>query len=85
MPPRLAGLAVGKKVLGQDSFHVAPQVGRNRRLLGYAEAAPAYPGAKNSWMLPSDSLRDDPERVIDIFQATADALPASVSRRKLSE
>lgn len=48
---------------------------------GFAEPAPAYPGAKDSWRLTEGMIRDDPDRVIDIFRATADALPARKRRK----
>lgn len=47
---------------------------------GYAAPAAAYPGAKDSWRLPAGALRDDPERVVEIFRATSDALPARKRR-----
>lgn len=49
---------------------------------GWAEPAPAYPGAKDSWRLPADALRDDPERVIDTFAAIAAALPVRAPRKR---
>lgn len=54
--------------------------GADRTLAGYAEPAPAYPGARNSRRLPTDALRDEPERVVGIFRSTADALPVRSAR-----
>lgn len=51
-------------------------------LSDYAEPAPAYAGAKESWRLPVDALENDPIRVIQIVEATAAALPAKRPRRR---
>jgi DNA transformation protein len=53
-------------------------------LNGYADPASAYSGAKPSWRLPLDSLRDNPEHVIEIFRATARALPTKPPRKKMN-
>ncbi len=50
-------------------------------MAGYAELAPAYPGARDSWLLPAGAVRDDPGRVAGFFAATADALPPPPPRR----
>jgi TfoX/Sxy family transcriptional regulator of competence genes len=49
---------------------------------GWADQAPAYPGAKDSWRLPSDALGTDPDRVVEAFQGTAVALPAKRPRKR---
>ena len=51
-------------------------------LSGFADPAPAYPGAKDSWRLPASAHVDEPDRVVAIFRATADALPARRARKK---
>ncbi len=51
-------------------------------LAGWADQAPAYPGAKDSWRLPVDALEDDPDRVIESFRVTAAALPAKRPRKR---
>ena len=48
----------------------------------WAEQAPAYPGAKDSWRLPADALDTDPDRVINAFRDTAAALPAKKPRKR---
>lgn len=40
-----------------------------------AELAPAYPGAKDSWRLPEDALRRDPDRIRQIIEKVAATLP----------
>ena len=49
---------------------------------GWADMAPAYPGAKDSWRLPGDALVVDPDRVVDAFRVTAAALPAKRPRKR---
>lgn len=49
---------------------------------GWADHAPAYPGAKDSWRLPTNALDANPDRVIEAFQATAAALPAKRPRKR---
>lgn len=49
---------------------------------GWADQAPAYPGAKDSWRLPADALGADPDRVVEAFQVTAEALPAKRPRKR---
>ena len=41
-----------------------------------ATLAPAYPGAKDSWLLPNEMIRDDPERLCDIVREVAASVPA---------
>jgi TfoX/Sxy family transcriptional regulator of competence genes len=45
-----------------------------------AVLAPAYPGARDTWQLPADALRRDPERVRDAIEQVAAALPERRSR-----
>lgn len=45
-----------------------------------AELAPAYPGAKDSWQLPEDALRGDPDRIRQIIEEVAATLPKRRSR-----
>lgn len=45
-----------------------------------AELAPAYPGAKDSWRLPEEALRADPDRVRQIIEEVAAALPRQRTR-----
>jgi hypothetical protein len=49
---------------------------------GWADQAPAYPGAKDSWRLPGDALVADPDRVVEAFRVTAAALPAKRPRKR---
>ncbi len=56
--------------------------GADADLARFAESVPAYPGAKNSWRLPEHALRDDPDRIVAFFRATADALPPRPARRR---
>lgn len=42
---------------------------------GWAVSDRAYPGAKESWRLPPDSIEIEPDRVRDAFKAVGDALP----------
>ena len=49
---------------------------------GWADQAPAYPGAKDSWRLPIDALAADPDRVVEAFRVTAEALPAKRPRKR---
>jgi TfoX/Sxy family transcriptional regulator of competence genes len=49
---------------------------------GWADQAPAYPGANVSWRLPADSLISDPDRVVEAFQVTAGALPPKRPRKR---
>ncbi len=51
-------------------------------LAGWADQAPAYPGAKDSWRLPSGALVADPDRVVEAFRVTAAALPAKRPRKR---
>lgn len=51
-------------------------------LAGWADRAPAYYGAKDSWRLPVSALQDDPDRVVEALQATAAALPAKRPRTR---
>lgn len=51
-------------------------------LAGWADQAPPYDGAKDSWRLPADALTSDPDRVIEAFRATAAALPAKQPRKR---
>jgi TfoX/Sxy family transcriptional regulator of competence genes len=53
-----------------------------KALDGWADQAPAYPGAKDSWRLPADSLVADPDRVVEAFRVTAAALPAKRPRKR---
>jgi TfoX/Sxy family transcriptional regulator of competence genes len=48
----------------------------------WADRAPAYPGAKDSWRLPNDALVSDPDRVVEAFRVTAAALPAPRPRKR---
>lgn len=51
---------------------------------GWADLAPAYPGANASWRLPADALGSDPDRVVEIFRDTAAALPAPKPKKPRS-
>lgn len=42
---------------------------------GWAVPDHAYPGAKESWRLPPDSVEREPDRVRDAFKAVGDVLP----------
>lgn len=44
-------------------------------LRGWADLAPAYPGAKDSWRLPVTAVRDDPDRVREVIEQVAASLP----------
>ncbi len=48
---------------------------RDDLLRGWAELAPAYPGARDSWQLPAAAVRDSPERVREVVKKVAIALP----------
>lgn len=49
---------------------------RDELLTGWADLAPAYPGAKDSWRLPVSALRETPDRVRDVIHQVSLALPA---------
>ena len=49
---------------------------RDELLRGWADLAPAYPGAKDSWRLPVSALRDAPDRVREVIDQVSLALPA---------
>lgn len=72
---------VSEKVAGLvcDGSVFVKRSSADHLLADWATLAPAYPGAKPSWRLPADALRDQPDRVREIIAQVADALPA---RRK---
>jgi len=47
---------------------------RDELLQGWARLAPAYPGAKDSWRLPSDAVRCSPDRVRAVVAEVAATL-----------
>lgn len=53
---------------------------RDDLLRDWAQLAPAYPGAKDSWRLPAAAVLDSPERVRDAVAQVAAVLPARKSR-----
>lgn len=65
---KVAGLVCDGRVFVKRSTH-------DELLAELAELAPAYPGAKDTWRLPTDVVRDDPERVRDIVEKVAATLP----------
>ena len=54
---------------------------RDELFEGVAELAPAYPGAKDSWRLPPDVLRQQPDQVRDIVEQVAAVLPVRKGRK----
>lgn len=49
---------------------------------GWADRAPAYPGATDSWRLPGNALVSDTDRVVRAFRVTAASLPAKRPRKR---
>ncbi len=47
-----------------------------------AELAPAYPGATDTWRLPEDSLRQEPDRIRQIIEEVAATLPKPRTGRR---
>lgn len=43
---------------------------------GWATLGAAYPGARETWRLPTNAALDDPERVVGIIERVVNALPA---------
>jgi TfoX/Sxy family transcriptional regulator of competence genes len=48
---------------------------------GYAELAPPYPGAKDSWRVPAHSISDEPDQLLSLIEQVATVLPARKARR----
>ena len=53
---------------------------RDDLLRDWAELAPAYPGAKDSWRLPESAVLDSPDRVREAVEQVAAALAARKPR-----
>lgn len=73
---------VDEKVVGLvcDGRVFVKRSGRDDLLRDFAELAPAYPGARDSWRLPAASVRDEPERIHDIIEQVAAVLPSRKRR-----
>ncbi|QLQ16532.1 MAG: TfoX/Sxy family protein [Micropruina sp.] len=74
---------VDEKVAGLvcDGRIFVKRSARDELLEGYAELAPAYPGATDTWRLPADALLTDPDRVRDVAEQVAASLPKRRRRR----
>jgi TfoX/Sxy family transcriptional regulator of competence genes len=77
---------LGGKVVGLvcDGRVFVKRSRRDDLLSGWAQLAPAYPGAKNSWRLPTGALVETPERVREVIEQVAAVLPARTPRRRAS-
>lgn len=73
---------VGAKVTGLvcDGRIFVKRSANDEVLQSFAVLAPAYPGAKDSWRLPADALAREPDRLRDIIEQVAAALPQRKSR-----
>lgn len=68
---------VGDKVVGlvcDGRVFIKPSP-RDDLLRGWAQLAPAYPGAKDSWQLPVSAVRETPDKVRAVVEHIAAALP----------
>ncbi|MEO7124558.1 MAG: TfoX/Sxy family protein [Nakamurella sp.] len=70
---KVAGLVCDGRIFVKRSL-------RDDLLQELAELAPAYPGAKDSWRLPEDALRRDPDRIRQIIGDVAATLPQRRTR-----
>lgn len=66
---KVAGLVCDGRVFVKRSA-------RDDVIEGFAELAPAYAGAKDSWRLPAEAIYDEPQRVRDLVEQIAAVLPA---------
>ncbi len=73
---------VDDKVVGLvcDGHVFVKTSARDELLRGWAQLAPAYPGAKHSWRLPGGAVRDAPDRVRAVVEQVAAALPPRTPR-----
>lgn len=74
---------VDDKVVGLvcDGHVFVKRSSRDDLLQEFATLSPAYPGAKESWRLPTRAVIDEPDRVREIIELVADCLPAPRHRR----
>ncbi|MBA3489626.1 MAG: TfoX/Sxy family protein [Longispora sp.] len=74
---------VGEKVAGLvcNGRIFVKRSARDELLEGFAELAPAYPGTNNSWRLPVDALRRQPDQIRDIVEQVAAVLPVRKLRK----
>ncbi|GAA0353909.1 TfoX/Sxy family protein [Micropruina glycogenica] len=68
---------VGDKVVGLvcDGHVFVKPSAKDDLLRDWAQLAPAYPGAKDSWRLPAGAVRDTPDRVRAVVEEVASSLP----------
>lgn len=68
---------VDDKVVGliNDGAIFVKRSARDDLLQGWAELAPSYPGASDSWRLPASALADEPDRVRNIVEQVGAVLP----------
>lgn len=74
---------VNEKVvaLGCDGAIFVKRSERDDLLKNWARLGHAYPGARPSWQLPENALRDEPERVRDTIEQVSAALHTRTKSR----